>query len=476
MVLDEGEKIRLERDSRFFRRFSSIKAPNLDPEELEKLSQRLYTSPDLAAEEIQDLFTHMKPVLAKTAIPPDEIMDTIQDTLLTRELGWRRKVPPAQVQPIESAEERLSAARRIKEQLLQKIWRQRRENRQPLPLLIALSILERVLIPSYERAVVDLKSRIPALASQNELLINVQKQFNRFFGQCTEAEELRLKALSARLAGTIKGQDRALTAICNAIHCWRKVPPLDGKPLVLFFAGPSAVGKTRTSTEVAYQLNAVYGIADADAATEETNVLRISLNREDQGGFLGWDKVNRDILAHIIRTPISVVALEEWDKGSEEDMSSLLELLDSTQNHFQRQWWDSSGANGKFVDKRCVIFILTSNIAAKELSTPEPSTLQKDVETVKSGIRDHFPEAKRVANAPAFLSRVDAFIPFRGIAQPAVETIIDNSLADRRSQKILPDLKYDSVRQRIMRDIGPNMDIRELQRIIQNAIYEETKI
>ena len=130
---------------------------------------------------------------------------------------------------------------------------------------------------------------------------------------------------------------------------------------------------------------------------------RINLNRDVQGGFIGWDKTKAAILCHLLYEPTSVIILEEWDKMDEKEKSSLLELLDSTKCYLEEPWGYGS-SNGPYVDKSCATFILTSNIHIGD-------SAEGSSEDVKTGIRKCYAEGKD-KDAEAFLSRIDAVIPF----------------------------------------------------------------
>ncbi|MGD0664262.1 MAG: hypothetical protein ABSA17_00840 [Rhabdochlamydiaceae bacterium] len=462
--LDNQDKTRLEADPAIYRRFFPLEAPDINAKELEELCQRLYTSPDLASsfskEEIEKLFIHLSPILSSTPLSRYEIMDTIQEALRTKARSWRINVQDQGViQKIEKAERALHEAQTIKDEVLQKLWQQRRL-RQPesKPLLQALFALEHIVLPSYRQTVVDLKN--PHLTSTS-LVAEMQKRFVQMFGHCTKEEEERLKTLPSRLKEQIKGQDAAVEAICTAVREWRRVPPKDGKPLVMFFAGSSGIGKSETATKLAFELNSTYGIKDGAVTTNEANVKRINLNRDVQGGFIGWDKTKASILCHLLYEPTSVIILEEWDKMGEKEKSSLLELLDSTKCYLEEPWGYGS-TNGPYVDKSCATFILTSNIDIGD-------SAEGSSEDVKTGIRKCYAEGKE-KDAEAFLSRIDAVIPFQKVTETASENLVDVYLNHYEERKILPANKRQNVEETLKKTANGITDARALQSLVSKAI------
>ncbi len=442
--LDEREKNQLEKDPHLFRLFSAIKAPDITPAELEELCIRLYTAPfpySIAPEDMRYLFSYMKPSLATLPLPPLDTLRAIQGNLRTTALRAKRIPMNAEMK---KAESRLQQAQRIKGELLLKLWEQRRAGNDSFPTLQALYVLESSLLPHYRHA-------CQWIDSKQELVRTVQKHFNRFFGPCTEEEEQKLLRLPQILSEKIKGQNGAMQAIFEAIYLWRKVPPVDGKPLVLFFAGPPGVGKTETATYLAHLLNFIYGIEETPVKTDELNAKRINLNRKRQGGFAGWGAIKFEIMAHILHAPTGVVILEEWDKMAEDEKSCLLELLEGTPSYLQDPFtWSSQ--NGPYVEKRCAMFIITANIGAG------------DVQTVKKGIVD-----ASTQSGEAFISRIDAVIPFQNIAQPAASALQQDYVVMYKNLGILPKGQTDIAAP------DRSLDGRDLQRSVRTAIFQKVR-
>ncbi|MBS0649225.1 MAG: hypothetical protein JSS10_08390 [Verrucomicrobia bacterium] len=471
LVLDEQEKERFKQE--FTSLFTQIRAPDLKTEEQKEVCARLYTDPGIARalprSDVESLFKLMKPTLDFTPLPPSDIMYAIQDAHRTWELRWRHAEGNRELnKKIEDAENNLQEVQLMKEKLLEKLWEKQEIQEQPLALLQAILMLEKVLLPLYMETVKDLKKSLP---SAKQVLVNTaQKRFSRFFGPCLEDEETRLLTLPKLLSQHIKGQEPAINAIGKAVYRWRKVPPLDRKPLVLFFAGPPASGKTQTSTQLAHHLNYVYGISESAEQSQEKNTYRINLNRKNQGAFLGWDIIKVQILEFIHKTPTCVIVFEEWDKMEDEEKGYLLDILEGTQSYIEGVY--SGYRERPFVEKRCATFIIIANTAADELSKPvsgdEKQQFIDDTAMVQQRIVDSFPERKK-KDAQAFFSRIGQVIPFRGISQQAGKDLIDIYLDKYVDQGVLPHCQRDQVRKNIPPDIH---DGRKLQDAVEEAIFK----
>lgn len=456
--------------------FTAIRAPDISVEDLEKHCSRLYAASDIScafsSQQIHELFVRMSPVLKATSIHPDKIMEVIRTELKAHARSWTLSVKPdsTETSKIAQAERNLRDTQELKERILQKLWKQRREQEVVSePLLRSLLLLNSILLPIYREKVDALKS---TLLTKPHLLNQAQQRFGRLFGPCSYEEKARLLELPRKLKKSIKGQQIAIEAISNAILMWRKIPPHDGKPLVLFFAGPSGVGKSETATRLAFELNFVYGINESTTQTDESNVRRINLNRNKQGGIFGWDKIKAQILLHLQYTPASVIIFEEWDKMDQADMTALLELLDGTQNHMQAPWQLSS-TNGPYVDKSCATFIFTANISTDLSESSSTSGLEQKVEFVKKGIAQSFKEGKE-KDAQAFLSRIDAVIPFDKTHQQAAQDLIETYLDEYETQDILPKEKREQVKA-TLKNKENLTDVRVLQRVVREAIFGALK-
>ncbi len=446
--LDEREQQQMEK-TEFGRCFTSIRAPDLQPNEIQELCNRFYVDPQIAIsykrKEIEQLFAHLIPHFDKAPIPPDTILDILRADFRQRAIDSRSQ-PGDRFTEVQKNERALDLAEHMKEELLEKVWRYRQITRH---LMQQLLLVEYVVLPLLKQIN---RSLIGEIRGAN-LVLKAQKKLRRLVGHCTQEEADKLLHLPELLGEVIQGQGNTLQAICKAIYAWRKVPPLDGKPLVLFFAGPPGVGKSKTATQIAFHLNSIYGVMEKPSPTSEKNVIRINLNRKSQGAFVGWEKVKAEILAHLHFEPATVVILEEWDKMGEKDKGSILELLDDTK-HYQEEPWGYGNTNGPYVDKSSAIFILTSNIHS---------------ENIEEGIKNSF-GSNEEKSGEALISRIDAMIPFQELGKEGQRELIKVYLDNYVRRKILPEDKRETVEAKLLEN-EHMPDAREIQRIIQEVIH-----
>ncbi|MBS0615782.1 MAG: ATP-dependent Clp protease ATP-binding subunit [Verrucomicrobia bacterium] len=399
----------------------------------------------LSKKELEDLLSRLKPVLQNTSADlPSELHFICH--------SWIQEI----AEKIRLAEKNLDALQTMKDEELQKIWKQKRDQRPPSDALLKeLLVLEHVLLPLYRKNLEDAKKPV---SSPLHLIDETQKKLKRLLGHCTPEEKKRLALLTEQLETVIQGQDEAIDVLYRAILLWRQVPPLDGKPLVLFVAGTPGVGKSATATRLAYVLNFIYGLNPSAEKTTEHNIRRIQLNRNQQGGSLiGWDGVKSTIQLQLWARPESVIVFEEWDKMNEADKSSLLDLLDGSQNHLELPL-EVSSQNGDYVDKSRAIFIITANIQNSSDLTEK---------NVTQSIIDSYSKKE---NAKPFISRIDQIIPFKAITVNAIDKIIDKQLSDYNEKGILHPDQNQSVKD-LLKKQTTTADARELNRQIQSAIF-----
>ena len=465
---DENGRRSIEKNTEVYRLFAPTKAPDISADELEELCIRLFTAPDLATpfskEDIQLVFKHLKPIFKTTSLSIYEIIRVINESLKTRSRHWLHDTDEeTTIKQIEHAEKQLNEALKIKDDLLQQIWKKKQKQEPAADHLIrALLLVEHCVIPFYKNVVYDLKSKsIP----KSDLVAQMQKQFGCLFGAATSEEIKRLDELPAKLKGRFKGQDAAIDVICNAVLKWRDVPP--GKPLVMFFGGGPGRGKSEIATQLAHELILTYGIAENAIKTNEPNVCRINLNQSAPGGFIGWDKVKAKIQCHLLETPTTVIILEEWDKMDIKDKSSLLEILDSTHSHLTEPW-GFSGSNGAFVDKSSSIVILTANI-----DSGDAQSFEESVEKVKEGILNKYIDDKK-EDGPPFLSRIDTFIPFMPISKEAGNDLVELELKKLVEEGTITEEMKTKIKALIPLK-EPIDDVRKLKSLIYDTAHEVKK-
>jgi ATP-dependent Clp protease ATP-binding subunit ClpA len=264
-----------------------------------------------------------------------------------------------------------------------------------------------------------------------------------------------LSNLERNLKMTVFGQDEAIENISSAIKLARAGLKSADKPIGSFlFAGPTGVGKTEVTKQLAESLGVELIRFDMSEYMERHTASRLigappGYVGFDQGGLL-TDGVNRH--------PHCVLLLDEIEKAHPDVFNLLLQVMDHgtlTDN------------NGRKTDFRNVILILTSNAGAQEMSRRSVGFTTQDNST--DGM-----EIIKKTFTPEFRNRLDGVVQFAPLAQEVVMNVVDKFLVELQAQ--LDDkrvhLEVDSSAREWLATEGydKNMGARPMARLIQEKI------
>ncbi len=265
----------------------------------------------------------------------------------------------------------------------------------------------------------------------------------------------RLQGLEAELRRVIFGQDEAVAQVVSAIKLARAGLGAPDRPTGCFlFTGPTGVGKTELSKQLATALGLQFLRFDMSEYMERHTVSRLI---GAPPGYVGFDQGG--LLTDAIRkTPYAVLLLDEIEKAHPDVYNLLLQVMDHgtlTDN------------NGQQADFRHVILLMTSNVGTRELESrlvgfgERPSEDKGDAEY-------------RRLFSPEFRNRLDAKINFRALSREVMGCIVDKfvgelerQLRDRRvtirltagARSLLAERGYD-----------PQFGARPLHRVIQEQV------
>ncbi len=170
-------------------------------------------------------------------------------------------------------------------------------------------------------------------------------------------EKEQLKTLREDLKDVIFGQDEAVDKVVDAIQISRAGLGHETKPVGSFlFSGPTGVGKTEFSKQLAEQLGIEFMRYDMSEYAEPHTVSRLI---GAPPGYVGFDQGGL-LTEAIMRTPHAVLVLDEIEKAHPNLFNLLLQVMDSA---------TLTDNNGKKADFRNVILIMTTNAGARELSS-----------------------------------------------------------------------------------------------------------
>ncbi|MDE5783825.1 MAG: ATP-dependent Clp protease ATP-binding subunit [Prevotella sp.] len=253
-----------------------------------------------------------------------------------------------------------------------------------------------------------------------------------------ETENARLKGMGTLLKANVIAQDAAIDKLVKAIQRNRVGLKDPNHPIGAFmFLGPTGVGKTYLAKKLAEQM---FGSADAliridmSEYTESFNVSRLI---GAPPGYVGYEEGGQ-LTERVRRRPYSIVLLDEIEKAHGNVFNLLLQVLDEGR---------LTDGNGRFVDFRNTVIIMTSNAGTRQLkdfgrgigftaSSVGLAMNEKDREHARSIVQ----KALSKQFSPEFLNRLDEIITFDQLDLEAIKRIINVEL--KPLVKRIEDLGY----------------------------------
>jgi ATP-dependent Clp protease ATP-binding subunit ClpA len=264
-----------------------------------------------------------------------------------------------------------------------------------------------------------------------------------------------LKNLERNLKLVIFGQDRAIDALAAAIKMARSGLGDQRKPVGSFlFAGPTGVGKTEVTRQLAIAMGVEFLRFDMSEYMERHTVSRLI---GAPPGYVGFDQGGL-LTEAISKHPHCVLLLDEIEKAHPDVFNLLLQVMDHgtlTDN------------NGRKADFRHVIIIMTTNAGAQEMARPSIGFTHAD--HASDGM-----EAIRRSFTPEFRNRLDATIQFASLDPVTIERVVDKLVLEvemQLEQKGVSISLDDAARRWIAeRGYDPKMGARPMARTIQEHI------
>jgi ATP-dependent Clp protease ATP-binding subunit ClpA len=265
----------------------------------------------------------------------------------------------------------------------------------------------------------------------------------------------KLKDLEKNLKMLVFGQDEAIAALASAIKMSRAGLRELQKPIGSFlFAGPTGVGKT----EVSRQLAKVMGIElirfDMSEYMERHTVSRLI---GAPPGYVGFDQGGL-LTEAVTKQPHSVLLLDEIEKAHPDVFNLLLQVMDHgtlTDN------------NGRKADFRNIVLIMTTNAGATDGDRPSIGFTQQDHST------DSLKAIDRLF-APEFRNRLDAIIQFKPLDIEIIRQVVDKFIFELESQlaekRVAIALEPDAREWLAQNGCDPKMGARPMARVIQENI------
>ncbi len=224
-----------------------------------------------------------------------------------------------------------------------------------------------------------------------------------------------LKGLNDRLKMLVFGQDKAIEALTEAIKMSRAGLGHDRKPVGSFlFAGPTGVGKTEVTVQLAKALGIELLRFDMSEYMERHTVSRLI---GAPPGYVGFDQGGL-LTDAVIKHPHSVLLLDEIEKAHPDVFNLLLQVMDNgtlTDN------------NGRKADFRNVILVMTTNAGVRETERKSIGLIRQDNST------DAMEEIKKIFT-PEFRNRLDNIIWFNHLSTEVIHQVVDKFIVELQVQ------------------------------------------
>ena len=289
----------------------------------------------------------------------------------------------------------------------------------------------------------------------------VEQKTNIPVGDLKEKEQSQLLSLADDLKSHVIGQDAAVDKIAKAIRRNRVGLGAPNRPIGSFlFVGPTGVGKTELSKQLAIEL---FGSADSMIRFDMSEYMEKHAVAKLVGappGYVGYDEAGQ-LTEKVRRNPYSLILLDEVEKAHPDVLHMFLQVLDDG------RLTDGQGRTVSFKD---TIIIMTSNAGTGkvEASVGFGATRENRTNSVLNQLGDLF--------SPEFMNRFDGIIEFSALSKENLLTIVDLML-DNVNQRLANNGIHLSVTEKVKEklvDLGydPKMGARPLRRTIQDHIED----
>ena len=289
----------------------------------------------------------------------------------------------------------------------------------------------------------------------------VEQKTNIPVGDLKEKEQSQLVNLASDLKAHVIGQDDAVDKIAKAIRRNRVGLGSPNRPIGSFlFVGPTGVGKTELSKQLAIEL---FGSADSMIRFDMSEYMEKHSVAKLVGappGYVGYDEAGQ-LTERVRRNPYSLILLDEVEKAHPDVMHMFLQVLDDG------RLTDGQGRTVSFKD---TIIIMTSNAGTgkAEASVGFGAAREGRTNSILGELGNFF--------SPEFMNRFDGIIEFQALSKDNLLQIVNLMLDDVNQRLATNDIHLDvteKVKEKLV-DLGydPKMGARPLRRTIQDHIED----
>ncbi len=274
----------------------------------------------------------------------------------------------------------------------------------------------------------------------------------------TVADRAQLRDLETDLRSAVFGQDEAIKRLATSIKLARSGLGRENKPIGCYlFAGPTGVGKTEVSKQLAKVLGNQFLRFDMSEYMEKHTVSRLV---GAPPGYVGFEEGGL-LTEAVTRNPYSVVLMDEVEKAHPDLTNILLQVMDNGQ---------LTDSHGKIADFRNTIVILTTNAGAADAQRSSIGIGS----TVAGSATDKQSEAIKKAFTPEFINRLDAVVQFQSLPEDVVLKVVQKFIGDLAKQLLKKKVELvvspEAERWLLKKGYDPLMGARPMARTIDEHI------
>jgi len=294
------------------------------------------------------------------------------------------------------------------------------------------------------------------VVTEESIQFELAKMINLPEEQVKERESENLANLEDNLKTVVYGQDNAIEDIVDKILVAQAGLKSENKPIGSFvFMGPTGVGKTELSKQLAHHLGVKLVRFDMSEFQEKHSISKLI---GSPPGYVGFEEDAGQLITKLQENPNCVLLLDEIEKAHPDISTILLQIMDNGR---------VTGSNGKEADARNATLILTTNLGSQDaeknaIGFGEDS--DKDYED--TDFKKYFP--------PEFRNRLDGVITFGKLDKPVMMKIVGKFLLELKQQVQEKDIAIDITDEAldflVDKGFNPKMGARPLQRVIDAQI------
>jgi ATP-dependent Clp protease ATP-binding subunit ClpC len=284
----------------------------------------------------------------------------------------------------------------------------------------------------------------------------------------TQEETEKLLKMEDELHKRVIGQEQAIAAVSKAIRRTRAGLKDPKRPSGSFiYLGPSGVGKTELAKTLAEYLfgdeNSLIHL-DMSEYMEKHTVSRLI---GSPPGYVGYDEGGQ-LTEAVRRKPFAVVLFDEVEKAHPDVFNTLLQILEDGR---------LTDAQGRTVDFKNTILIMTSNLGTKNLTAPSVGFVQADDDSMYDKMKRQVDDELKKHFRPEFLNRIDEVIVFHPLTKDEVKRIVDLMIKRVKNQLRSKDLDLeltDNLKGWLAeKGYDPQLGARPLRRTIQRELEDK---